>query len=79
MTDFNERDIDREKAARLRRLLADIEDGLIDILFANHTELAALTVLRKLPFKPVVMKLFELGVPFQQPEDQRYVFKSSFD
>jgi len=25
------------------------------------------------------MTLFELGVPFQQPEDQRYVFKSSFD
>jgi hypothetical protein len=26
MTEFNERDLDREKAARLRRLLADIED-----------------------------------------------------
>ncbi|KAG9190697.1 Cytochrome c peroxidase [Alternaria panax] len=30
-------------------------------------------------FSESVMTLFELGVPFQQPEDQRYVFKSSFD
>lgn len=30
-------------------------------------------------FSDAVVTLFELGVPFQQPEDQRYVFKSSFD
>jgi cytochrome c peroxidase len=30
-------------------------------------------------FSEAVMKLFELGVPFQQPEDQRWVFKSSYD
>ncbi|KAF2848962.1 class II peroxidase [Plenodomus tracheiphilus IPT5] len=30
-------------------------------------------------FSEAVTTLFELGVPFQQPEDQRYVFKSSFD
>ncbi|KAF1839117.1 cytochrome c peroxidase mitochondrial precursor [Decorospora gaudefroyi] len=30
-------------------------------------------------FSDSVVTLFELGVPFQQPEDQRYVFKSSFD
>jgi len=26
-----------------------------------------------------VLKLFELGVPFTQGEDQRWTFKSSFD
>lgn len=30
-------------------------------------------------FAEAVTTLFELGVPFQQPEDQRWVFKSSFD
>jgi cytochrome c peroxidase len=30
-------------------------------------------------FSDVVCKLFELGVPFTQGEDQRWVFKSSFD
>lgn len=30
-------------------------------------------------FRDAVVTLFELGVPFQQPEDQRYTFKSSFD
>lgn len=30
-------------------------------------------------FADAVMKLFELGVPFQQPEDARWVFKSSYD
>jgi cytochrome c peroxidase len=30
-------------------------------------------------FSDAVVTLFELGVPFQQPEDQRYTFKSSFD
>ncbi|KAK7181505.1 heme peroxidase [Paraphaeosphaeria sporulosa] len=30
-------------------------------------------------FSEAVTKLFELGVPFTQPEDQRWVFKSSFD
>jgi cytochrome c peroxidase len=30
-------------------------------------------------FSESVMTLFELGVPFTQPEDQRWVFKSSFD
>ncbi|KAJ4294483.1 heme peroxidase [Kalmusia sp. IMI 367209] len=30
-------------------------------------------------FSEAVTTLFELGVPFTQPEDQRWVFKSSFD
>lgn len=30
-------------------------------------------------FSSSVVTLFELGVPFEQPEDQRWVFKSSFD
>ncbi|KAF1940894.1 cytochrome c peroxidase mitochondrial precursor [Clathrospora elynae] len=30
-------------------------------------------------FSEAVVTLFELGVPFEQPEDQRYTFKSSFD
>jgi len=30
-------------------------------------------------FSEAVLRLFELGVPFQQPEDQRWTFKSSFD
>ncbi|KAL6707162.1 heme peroxidase [Coniothyrium glycines] len=30
-------------------------------------------------FRDAVVTLFEQGVPFQQPEDQRYTFKSSFD
>lgn len=30
-------------------------------------------------FSEAVTTLFELGVPFVQPEDQRWVFKSSFD
>lgn len=30
-------------------------------------------------FRDAVVTLFELGVPFEQPEDQRWTFKSSFD
>lgn len=30
-------------------------------------------------FSNAVVTLFELGVPFEHPEDQRWVFKSSFD
>jgi cytochrome c peroxidase len=30
-------------------------------------------------FSEACVALFELGVPFEQPEDQRYTFKSSFD
>ncbi|KAF1849895.1 class II peroxidase [Cucurbitaria berberidis CBS 394.84] len=30
-------------------------------------------------FRDAVVTLFELGVPFVHPEDQRYTFKSSFD
>jgi cytochrome c peroxidase len=30
-------------------------------------------------FSDAVVKLFELGVPFTQSEDQRWTFKSSFD
>ncbi|KAF1960360.1 heme peroxidase [Byssothecium circinans] len=30
-------------------------------------------------FADAVVRLFELGVPFSTPEDQRWVFKSSFD
>ncbi|KAH4252689.1 peroxidase [Parastagonospora nodorum] len=67
------------KTKTLMMLPTDME-LVKDKSFRKYTELYAKDneVFFK-DFSDAVMTLFELGVPFEQPEDQRYVFKSSFD